>query len=203
MFWDSIHPAVAVTAGFFCVIVAQSVTDVYLPIVAVGFCLAAIAFAPTKFRQVLRRTKYVILAIAVLFAWQTPGTLLVPGLGVISPTLDGCRAAIIPIERLAATIAIVSVLLERLSAEQWVSSLYVLIAPFRSAGFAERFAVRLRLVIDYVEARKLDWRTNLAATALEDIPSGGEQWGIVTLRFADKVLLILLVLAMWGVIWLD
>jgi len=125
-------------------------------------CLAALVWARKHWFKVLRRLKFVALAICILFAWQTPGIQVFPALQAFSPTYDGMLLALPPLLRLMSVAAVVAVLKERLGADAWVGSLYVLSWPFQFLGLArEKLAIRLRLVLDYVEEHDLDWRALL------------------------------------------
>ena len=112
----------------------------------------------------LRRLRYVSLAIVILFAWQTPGIQVLPGLDVLSPTYDGLRLAVSPLLRLMTVAAVVACLQQALSPDQWVSSFHLLAKPFACLGLPrDRLAIRLRLVLDYLEAPRLEWRDCLRA----------------------------------------
>jgi hypothetical protein len=185
-----IHPAVFVTAGFFCLLGIQAVRGSTLDWGAAAMLIFALAFANEKLRLVIRRLKYIMLAVTVLFAWQTPGILVVPALEAFSPTYDGFRAAIEPLMRLFATAAVVAVMLSRFSANQWVNSLYVLVSPLKNFGVSpDRFAVRLRLVLDHLEREELDWRRCLD----DDHPYLGSgdhcAWSVSTLNKRDRFVL--------------
>lgn len=154
------HPAVLVTAGFFFIYITQLVEGAWLYSFASGVSIFAVLFARQHLLKVLHRLKYVALAIVVLFAWQTPGIQAVPVLQSLSPTIDGFRLAVVPLLRLLSVAAVVASLKEGLKPDQWVNSLYVLAWPFAYFGLSrERLAIRLRLVLDYVEDEDLHWRS--------------------------------------------
>lgn len=199
MMRNFVHPAVLVTAGFFLVAGVQSLQGRNLAVASCTFLLAAILASRRKLSKVLVRLKYIGLAVTVLFAWQTPGTLIAPALGRLSPTYDGLWLALEPLARLAATAAVVAVMLDRLTAAQWVSSLYVLTTPLRVLGVSpERFAVRLRLVLDFVETRQLDWRASLEGRWLDEVPPAAQCWPVSTLKHADRMALVAMCLLAAG-----
>lgn len=149
-------------AGFFFIYLVQVSEAWPLFIVTLVLCLAALVWARKHWLKVLRRLKFVALAICILFAWQTPGIQVVPALQAFSPTYDGMLLALPPLLRLMSVAAVVAVLKERLGADAWVGSLYVLSWPLQWLGLArEKLAIRLRLVLDYVEENDLDWRALL------------------------------------------
>lgn len=196
---NKLHPAVLVTAGFFWIAVLQSINSAVLPWCAAAVVLLAIMGSVKDWIRIVRRMRYIFLALLILFAWQTPGILMIPGLGTFSPTWDGLRAVQDPVLRLLAVVSVVAVMLHYLSIEAWVNSLYILLRPLRALGFSpERFAVRLRLVLDYVERRDLNWRHCLDAALQETIPLEEEVWPIRELFWVDRLLILLLFLLMLG-----
>ena len=197
----AIHPVVLVTAGFFLILLLQCVSPVQLGIGASLAILAALIWARADWLRVVRRLRFIFLALLVLYAWQTPGTLMAPALAGFSPTWDGLRAVLEPGWRLLAVASVVALLLRGLSTEDWVSSLYVLALPFRICGLSpERFAVRLRLVLDYVGRRDLDWRHCLEAASDDLSAMPAEAWSIRLPAWHDWLVLlaVLVVLAMGG-----
>lgn len=196
----SIHPAVHVTAGFFLIFLLQVVGAAVLPWATAAVVLCALAFARREWLRVVRRLRYIFLALVILFAWQTPGVMIVPPLGALSPTWDGVRATLEPAARLLAVVSVVSLMLRGLSTEDWVNSLYILVQPLRVCGLsAERFAVRLRLVLDYIGQRDLDWRNCLheMEAGPGDVPSQ-QTWPVRGLHGRDVCLLVALMIVLIG-----
>ena len=157
-----LHPAVLVTAGFFFICLSQFSEGLALDVLASGLSLIASIVALGHFLKILRRLRFVALAILVVYAWQTPGTSIWPALEAFSPTRDGLILALTPLLRLLCVAAAVAMLRATLSPEAWVSSLYTLSRPLKNLGFpCDRLAVRLRLVLEYTEDRNMDWRALL------------------------------------------
>lgn len=200
MRFEILHPAVFVTAGFIFVLALQNLEGNALFLGVLGAGAMAVRFALRKWWAVLRRMRFVFLALLILFAWQTPGTLLFPALGAFSPTLDGAILALDPALRLVGATAVVATLLTSIAIDDWVSSLYVLTRPFTPLGISpERFAVRLRLVLAYAAEENIDWRESLVGAT--DASQGGESWPVRALGWRDRwalVLLALLVAIAWG-----
>ena len=115
-----------------------------------------------------------LLAIAVLFAWFTPGEAAFLDWPRLGPTHEGLALAALHAARLLAVVCAVGILLERLPLARLVGGLYALSRPLRGVGVApERLALRLLLVLRYVEASPrgrgpVDWRHWLA-----DEPANG------------------------------
>lgn len=186
----AIHPAVFVTAGFFLIILSQTISATDLWWWAPAVSLGSVIFAYAEWGRVMRRLRYIFLALVILFAWQTPGRMIIPALGALSPTWDGFSAVLDPALRLVSVVSVVALMLHILTTENWVSSLYVLVQPCRLIGLKpERFAVRLRLVLDYIERRDLDWRHCLTDATQEVIPIQTESWSVHKLGWHDATLM--------------
>lgn len=158
------HPAVLVTAGFFWILLIQRVESGALGLVAGLSMLVGCLVARAALWKVLRRMRYIFLALLVFSAWDSPGRLLVPLLGSFSPSLDGLLLFFWQAVRLAGVVSVVAILLGRLSSADWIGSFVVLTSPLRYLGVStDRAAVRLRLVLEYAERNELDWRCLLQA----------------------------------------
>jgi len=194
------HPAVLVTAGFFFIYTAQLLDGWSLGLITAGVSVVALCFARAHWFRVLRRLRYVALAICVLFAWQTPGIQIFPWLQAFSPTYDGFRLALTPLLRLVSVAAVVACLTERLSPDQWVSSFHVLAWPFELFGLSrERLAIRLRLVLDYVEESVLDWRSLLANAPVANDSGQISSCVLQAAGWMDTCLVVLIVLSAIGI----
>ena len=124
------------------------------------FRVVALVRDAARWWRLLRRMRYILLAVCVLFLWQTPGTLLIPALGGWSPTVDGAVQALRHVLRLVAVVDVVAILMSALSVESWVAGLFVLAMPLRLIGVSpERFAVRLNLVLRAADStQRRSWR---------------------------------------------
>lgn len=122
------------------------------PAVAGLAALLALMLARERSLRLLRRIRFLLLAILVLFAWFTPGEALLMDLPRFSPTREGLRLALDHAARLVTVVAAVALLLERLPVPRLVGGLYALSRPFGMIGLsAERLAVRLMLILRHVE----------------------------------------------------
>lgn len=126
--------------------------------------LAAMLWARARTLRLLRRVRVLLLAIAVLFAWFTPGEALFLDWPSLGPTREGALLAALHAGRLVAVVCAVGLLLERLSLQRLVGGLHALSRPLAVIGVSpERLALRLLLVLRYVEASprgsgKVNWR---------------------------------------------
>lgn len=120
--------------------------------VALGCALFSCVLARSRLLRLLRRTRFLLLAIFVLFAWFTPGEAILAAWPRISPTHEGLRLAAEHLARLFTVLSSVAMLLERLPPERLVGGLRALCRPLGWVGLpADRASVRLLLVLRYVE----------------------------------------------------
>lgn len=142
----------------------QLLAPAVLAVVVVASLLAAMLWARARTLRLLRRVRVLLLAIAVLFAWFTPGEALFLDWPRLGPTREGALLAILHAGRLIAVVCAVGLLLERLPLQRLVGGLHALSRPLRVIGVSpERLALRLLLVLRYVEASphgsgKVNWR---------------------------------------------
>jgi energy-coupling factor transport system permease protein len=105
-----------------------------------------------EFVKLLRRARWLLLSILLIYAFATPGE-YVPGIAdAIAPTYEGLRSGAMQALRLVTMLAALAWLLAGCSREQLMSGIYMLLLPFKPLGAnPERFAVRLWLTLYYVE----------------------------------------------------
>lgn len=157
-----LHPGVrlvlwGVASGY-----SQSLQSLPLVTVTLAAALLAAAIARSRFLRLLQRARWLLLALALIFCWGTPGVYVLPELGWLGPTFEGFWLGATHVARLFVVLALLAVLLETTSLEDLVAGLFGLLRPLVCLGFdRERIAVRLMLVLHYVErrpAKKLgDW----------------------------------------------
>lgn len=148
----------------------QLLSPVFLAIALSGCALAGVWLARSRCIRLVRRVRFLIVAIFVLFAGFTPGEAIWPAVQSLSPSREGMVLAVEHVGRLLAVVLCVALLLERLSLSRLVGGLYALLRPFHRIGLpAEALAVRLMLVLRYVESAPPGaWRE-----WLEDSPEVG------------------------------
>ena len=135
------------------VTVIQTLSGVWLLAAVIASGLVASLLAPERSWRLVRRVRFLLLAIVVFFAGFTPGEALVADWPMLSPTVEGVLLAAQHGGRLVAVVFCVAILLQRLSVDRLVSGLSALLRPLEFASLpASRLAVRLLLVMRYVEA---------------------------------------------------
>jgi hypothetical protein len=149
----------------------------------------------------MRRARWLLLSIALLFALATPGQRLPGALGDLGITQDGLLLAAEHVVRLVLLLASLAIVHERLGTNGMMAGLYWLLAPLSKwRAMRERIVVRLMLVLDNVEnAPSGNWREWLST----DLP--GPDHLSLTIRpmhWGDRALLTLLLAAALFWSWL-
>lgn len=201
------HPAAAILLWVFLAIALQALHPAWLA--AAGACLlaAALALSRRRFFTLLRRIRWIMLSLLIIYGYFTPGAALWGQLGALSPSREGIVGGVVMLARLVFALAGLALLLGMLTRAQLMGGIYALASPLRLLGLsAERIAVRLALTLHYAESamqEKLSgWRAGLARI---DAPAAGgaEQVELhfPPFRLRDGLLLaaagLLLVLALW------
>lgn len=107
----------------------------------------------------LKRLRYLVLSLLLIYAFASPGLLLVPQWGRASPTVEGLRQGGLQVLFLLNMVVSLNILLHYLNRAQLIQGLLFLLAPFRYFGLpVERFALRLSLTLHYAE-QLLDQKT--------------------------------------------
>lgn len=150
------HPAAQILT--WCVLVAatQLLSPVALAASATVILLCALLTSRHKLSQLLRRTRWIMLSLLLIYAYSTPGQAIVATLGMLSPTREGVADGALQLIRLMGALAGLAILLGRLPRQQLIAGLYLLLAPLQWGGLSrERFAVRLALTLHYAEVAML------------------------------------------------
>ncbi len=114
--------------------------------------LGALLASPRKFMQLLRRTRWIMLSLLLVYAYTTPGQPVLDLPGLFSASREGLSDGVLQLTRVAVALAGLAMLLERLHRQKLIAGLYTLLAPLRLIGLSrERVAVRLALTLHYAE----------------------------------------------------
>lgn len=125
----------------------------------------ALLFAPRRFVRLLRRLRWLLLAILLTFTLATPGRLLIPDFPA-GPSVEGLLAALSAMSKLTGMAAAVAVLLERMTPARLTGAIHRLVHPLSadhpSSG---SFALRLQLVLHEIDHQVpgRSWRSWLDA----------------------------------------
>src|SRR5665811_1936797 len=100
LFWSKnleFHPAAQILA--WCLLVAaMQVLTLGTLLVSAGFIfLLALLVSAHKLMQLLRRTRWIMLSLLLIYAYSTPGQPLLDALGVLSPSREGLGDGVLPV----------------------------------------------------------------------------------------------------------
>jgi energy-coupling factor transporter transmembrane protein EcfT len=193
------HPAARLLVWGAAAVAVQGLQGFALYFIGASLLGAAALLGAARLVRLLRRTRWLLLAIALLFGFSTPGVLLLPDIGALSPTTEGIDLAATHVVRLVAVLASLSLLLEVTPPEALVGAIYSLLVPASRLGLDPgRIAVRLMLVMHYVESARGGWRDWLEPAA----PEGPERVVLtrVSWRLSDGLLLAAALLAVAGLL---
>ncbi|MDH4234341.1 MAG: hypothetical protein OEV15_04315 [Gallionella sp.] len=154
------HPAAQILTWCLLVATLQAMTHGALLMATGLILLCAFAISTHKFIQLVRRTRWIMLSLLVIYAYSTPGQPLSEALGMFSPSREGLADGVLQLARLLAALAALAILLDRLHRQQLIAGLYSLFAPLQWLGISrERIAVRLALTLHYAEVAMLRGRS--------------------------------------------
>ena len=147
------HPAVLIFLWVCLVITIQSLQATKLVLAGLPLLAVAYALSATCLIILLRRTRWIMLSLLLIYAYATPGVAVWASLAQFSPTHEGLINGLLQLCRLAFTLASLAILLSLLPQQQLICGLYVLTYPLRYVGLSrERLAVRLALTLQYAES---------------------------------------------------
>lgn len=167
----SLHPASQLLIWLLLIILLQSLQLPALLVCALVLFPFIGHKAPLRqrFARLFKRIRWLLLSIAILFVFATPGQPL-PAAGLffgqtldisrLGMTREGLELASVHSLRLILLLGLLAWLLEHLSTTALISGLYVLLGPWSwlagktGARLRNQMVVRLRLVLDYVEERR-------------------------------------------------
>lgn len=209
-----LHPASLLLAWLSLVLGLQWLPLSLLSVLALLVFPLAARYAGSRLRLLLRRTRWLLLSIALLFALATPGHPLAEPWGRFGLTREGMEFALLHTLRLTLLLGLLALLLERLGIPALISGLYTLLAPLGKSRRRSQMALRLLLVLEYVEqGRSLraegkvsNWRYWLGLAPddlLNDISHPSQDYPAVTLdltplTWPDYVFMLLALLTLSG-----
>jgi energy-coupling factor transporter transmembrane protein EcfT len=149
------HSGLLVFLWLVAVAALQFFDVVALTTILVASALVAGWYAPARSKRLVKRVRFILIAIIVLFAGFTPGEALFIDWPRLSPSREGVALAYEHAARVLVVVLFVALLMEYLPAQRLVGALHALLRPFGAVGFpADRVAVRTLLVLRFVESEK-------------------------------------------------
>jgi energy-coupling factor transport system permease protein len=146
------HPASLILLGLAALSAASSRDGISLLIGTLGLATTALIAATSHLRLLLRRSRWLLLTMLVMFGWFTPGTPLsmLPG-----SSQEGLQLAMDNLARLLIALSIVALLLRALPAAELVAGIRSLLSPLAWLNVSrDRIAVRLALTLNEVECSR-------------------------------------------------
>jgi energy-coupling factor transporter transmembrane protein EcfT len=168
-----LHPTVRLIVWGVMVALVQTLPFLGLVTICAAGLLAAAWLASQRLGLLLKRTRWLIASLVVLFAFATPGVYLLPFLGGLGPTQEGLLLGGEHLMRLLFVVASLSVLLQLTGVEGLVTGLHGMLRPLSWLGLdRRRVALRLLLVMHYVEQSPpgRHWREWLQGNSAESEP---------------------------------
>lgn len=131
-----------------------------LLVVSLSCLVLAVVAAPQRTVSLLRRSRWLLLSLAILFLFFSPGEYL-PGLpGRLGLTHEGVRQCAEQLGRLLALLTSLALLHQRLGTDGLLTGFYWLLRPI---PWRDATVVRLMLVMEFVERKeRIGWRDWLA-----------------------------------------
>ena len=191
------HPSVLILLWVCLTIVMQSLQATGLLLAGVPLLIAACALSAVHLYVLLRRTRWIMLSLLLIYAYATPGVAIWATLAQFSPTYEGLTDGLLQLCRLAFALAGLAILLGLLSQQQLIGGLYTLAYPLRYLGLSrERIAVRLALTLHYAESAMLDtainWRASIEQMlAPPEVKQGSIELHTPPFTLRDGLLLIM------------
>lgn len=198
------HPAIQILIWISLSITAQALSAPGLLLLTMVLFIVAAKLDPRQLFSLIRRTRWILLSLLLVYAYSTPGVALVAGLGRYSPTLEGLYDGSLQLGRLLAMLSGLAILLSLLTQAQFISGIHALAYPLNwFGGSRERVAVRLALTLQYAEPTMrdtaADWRQTIGA-ALQTPSAAGQQVALdkVALKAVDGLGLLLCAALLYG-----
>jgi len=170
------HPAVQILVWIMLALLVQRLQGVVLLVTCAFLIALAIALCAEQMSSLMRRTRWIMIVLLLIYAYTTPGVAVLSQFGALSPTWEGLSDGATQLGRLLSVLAALAILLALLSQTRLISGLYSLMYPLVWFGLSrERFAVRLALTLENAESAMRDtasdWRMTIG-DALQPNRSG-------------------------------
>jgi len=157
------HPVIRVVSFLvFCVALARpDPGQLIVAVLLIGGLLFTLTLAQVRQTLVMvRRLRWLLLSILVIYGWFTPGVPLdLPLPEYLLPTRAGLEEGAPRVLTLILILLAAGILLVSTSRQQLIAALYWLLSPLRHLRWPpERLAIRLALTLDYVTRQASLWQ---------------------------------------------
>lgn len=174
----------------------QQMPVLVLLLFSILLVLQALYYKARNFLLLLRRTRWLMISLLLIYGFASPGDPVQPLLGVFSPSVQGIQAGVMQVWRLLMLLAGLSILSVTTTQEGLLTGLYVIMRPFNRLGMnAERIVLRVWLTLNYAKhmsqiPKPLNW--NSLSDTLAIIPNGANEVQFEVTAFEAKDWLLLL-----------
>ncbi len=145
-----LHPASLILLGFAALLAAARHEGLVLALGCLGLTLVALIVAASHMHLLLRRSRWLLLTMLLMFGWLTPGT---PLASIPGASQEGLLLAAENLARLLIALSTVALLLNVLRPPELVAGIRSLLAPLAWLNISrDRIAVRLALTLNEVES---------------------------------------------------
>ncbi|MDP2688208.1 MAG: CbiQ family ECF transporter T component [Aequorivita sp.] len=173
------HPAAQILVWLSLAFLAQRLLPLYLSLFSLLLLAIAMRLCARQLLKLLKRTRWIMLSLLLIYAYSTPGAALIATWGVYAPTREGLLEGALQLGRLLAMLSGLAILLSLLNREQFIGGIYVLAYPLRWIGISrERAAVRLALTLQYAEPTMgdtaADWRGAIRHALARPVTQAGQ-----------------------------
>lgn len=144
--------------------------------------------------RLFRRTRWLLLLLALTYAYSLPGEAIWPQAGAFSPTQEGLAHGLLQAGRLVVLLLLLDALVLRMPTAALLSGIYLVLAPFALFGLDRaRATVRLALTLEVMSrppagrslhdilAGRLPEGALPERYTLTRHPFGRWDWGVLTL----------------------
>lgn len=201
-----LHAATKIVMWLILAIFTQWMHSLALLVLSVLMLLLVFYFKAYDFFRLIRRTRYLLVSLLLIYGFATPGDEIYPMAGSFSPSLQGLQLGSEQAWRLLLLLAGLALLSRTTSRDSLLSGLYILMMPLKLFGLnIEKIALRIWLTLHYaeqpalIEGRK-SWRNIFEVT--ESLPTIKEDLILTVDRFnlRDLVGLLSLIVLVLGLL---
>lgn len=147
------HPATAVLLWLFFMVWMMDKPPVVLVAMSGLLLLGFNRVAWVQFGRYVRRSRWLLLVMLLVHAYSLPGAPLLPHWAIYSPSEIGVVSGLMQVWRLVLVLALLAVLMTRLTREALLLGIYSLMRYVCILGCsAERLAARIGLTLAYADA---------------------------------------------------
>lgn len=191
-----LHAATKILLWVLLAVLLQWLPTLVLVLMSIILLLLMLYNKAHDFFRLLRRTRWLMISLLLIYGFASPGDPVLPLLGFFSPSIQGLQAGGMQVWRLLMLLAALALLFSTTTQEGLLTGLYVIMRPFNKLGInAERITLRVWLTLNYAQQMsrlKIPLKWNNLSDTLGSIPNGVNEVEFVVTRFQRKDLAVLL-----------